>query len=93
MNVQDSYYAELRANTEALANELGVSLSCAADVEYLRTRNRHTDALEAELISLHEAGTPPNMCEFGVTAETQNSLMAEAYRVRSSPLAFTEPVQ
>lgn len=92
MDVQDSYYAELRANTEALANELGVSLSCAADVEYLRTRSRHTDALEAELVSLHEAGTPPNICEFGVTAETQNNLTVEADKVRLSLLTSTEPM-
>lgn len=47
-----------------LAKELDVDESCAADVWYLRTRSRWTRELEAELIRLHRAGTPPNVCEF-----------------------------
>lgn len=47
-----------------LAKELNVSEGCAADVWYLRTRSRWTHELEAELIRLHRAGTPPNVCEF-----------------------------
>lgn len=50
-----------------LAVELGVDEVCAAEVWYLRSRSRHTEALEAELICLHRAGTPPNLCDFGVT--------------------------
>lgn len=50
---------------DKLQKELGVSDSCAADVFYLRTRSRHTPELEAELIRLHKAGTPPNICDFG----------------------------
>ena len=48
-----------------LAVELSVCEATAMDVWYLRTRSRHTPELEKELIRLHEAGTPPNICEFG----------------------------
>ena len=48
-----------------LAKELGCSEQCAMDVWYLRTRSRHTPELEEKLITLHNQGTPPNMCEFG----------------------------
>lgn len=48
-----------------LAYDLGVDEGCARDVWYLRTRSRHTPELESELIKLHKAGTPPNMCDFG----------------------------
>lgn len=60
---------------QTLAQELDVSDACASDILYLRTRSRHTQALEEELIRLHRAGTPPNMCDFGVTKETQAALM------------------
>lgn len=59
--VQESEMAEVRG----LANELGVSMGCACDVRYLRTRSRWTEELEEELIRLHKAGTPPNVMEFG----------------------------
>ncbi len=61
---------------DKIKQELNISESCAADVFYLRTRNRHTQQLENELIDLHHAGTPPNMMEFGVTKETQEALMS-----------------
>lgn len=61
-----------------LAAELGVSMSCAADVEYLRTRNRHTPELEQELIELHRKGTPPNIFSFGCTEETGKNLLKAA---------------
>ena len=48
-----------------LSDELKISTGCASDVYYLRTRSRWTPELEAELIRLHAARTPPNMCEFG----------------------------
>lgn len=60
----DDYHRCINNEIEKLANELGVTLECASDVYYLRTRSRHTPELEAELIRLHEAGIPPNMCEF-----------------------------
>ena len=46
------------------SEELGVSENCAMNVIYLRSRSRHTPEKEAELIALHAAGNPPNMCEF-----------------------------
>lgn len=58
-----------------LAAELNVSFACATDVEYLRTRNRHTPELEQELIELHRKGTPPNIFSFGCTEETGKKLL------------------
>jgi len=55
-----------------------ISVECARDVEYLRTRQRHTQKLEDELIALHKAGKPPNMNEYGCTKETGEALMKEA---------------
>lgn len=66
--VQESMVEE----SKNLAVELGVSLSCAVDVQYLRTRSRWTEELEEELIALHKAGTPPNVMEFGSAYVTQN---------------------
>jgi hypothetical protein len=70
-DVQDESYGEVTQYMKDLTVELGVSVECAGDVWYLRTRSRHTSELEAELIALHAAGTPPNMCDFGVTKDTQ----------------------
>lgn len=70
-DVQDKYYEEMNQYIKNLAVELGVSIECATDVWYLRTRSRHTLELEAELIALHATGTPPNMCDFGVTEDSQ----------------------
>jgi hypothetical protein len=56
---------------------LNVTDACAADIIYLRTRQRHTLELEQQLIRLHELGTPPNIMEFGVTKETQERLMSQ----------------
>lgn len=63
---------------EAEAKKLGVELSAMNDIGYLRTRHRWTPELEAELIRLHNAGTPPNIMEFGVTEQTQAALMKAA---------------
>lgn len=63
-----------------LAQELRVPLACANDVLYLRTRNRHTQALEEQLIELWKAGTPPNIYEFGSTPATQQALIDKAMR-------------
>lgn len=49
----------------SVAQELHLSEQCACDVVYLRGRSRWTEELEAELIRLHRAGTPPNIFEFG----------------------------
>jgi hypothetical protein len=59
---------------ESLAKELSVSLGCARDIIYLRSRSRWTPKLEAELIQLHSKGVPPNICKFGSTCRTQATL-------------------
>jgi hypothetical protein len=85
MNEQQEYYDELEQYMRDLAAELGVSVSCAQDVWYLRTRSRHTPALEAELIALHASGAPPlNMCDFGVTEATQENIQKVCEKVRDS---------
>lgn len=68
MKHENDYVAEL-------AKELNVSYECAIDIAYLRTRNRHTEQLEKDLIALHIKGNPPNIMEFGVTKETQQALL------------------
>lgn len=50
---------------ERLARINGWDYGCAMDVWYLRTRSRWTQELESKLIQLHQAGTPPNINEFG----------------------------
>jgi hypothetical protein len=63
--IQDDYYNELEEYLKSLAEELHCSVGCAGDVWYLRQRSRWTQELEDELIALYNAGTPPNICEFG----------------------------
>lgn len=63
---------------DRLAIELNVDRNCALDIDYLRTRNRHTQALEDELIRLHKEGTPPNIFEFGCTEQTGQALLEKA---------------
>ena len=72
---------------ELLAKELNVSTACAIDVHYLRTRNRWTEDLEAELIRLHQEGKPPNISEFGVNIETQTNLWWNASKTAREPIA------
>lgn len=59
--IQDATVAEI----QEIATELNLSYSCAADVWYLRTRSRWTQTLEDQLITLHQTGNPPNICDFG----------------------------
>lgn len=61
----DLEFAALDRYTQQVAKELSISEACAADVVYLRSRSRHTPELEAELIRLHKAGTPPLIYDFG----------------------------
>ncbi len=63
-----------------LSKTLNISLACADDVIYLRSRQRHTPELEQELIALHKAGTPPNIFEFGCTEATGKALLEEAIK-------------
>lgn len=65
--IMDEYHEEHKKYIRSLALELNVSVGCATDVLYLRSRSRHTDEMEKELIRLHQEGNPPNVCEFGCT--------------------------
>ncbi len=62
---EDNYYNELESYLRTLAKELKCSDACAGDVWYLRQRSRWTQELENRLIELYNAGTPPNIMEFG----------------------------
>lgn len=75
--VMDMSTSYTNKEIDGIAKTVNVSQGCAADVFYLRTRSRHTQELEDELIRLHNAGTPPNMCDFGVTEKTQAALMKQ----------------
>ncbi len=61
-----------------LAADLNCSLSCAADILYLRTRSRWTQELEDELVAAHKRGEEINIFEFGSTRETQQELLDAA---------------
>jgi len=63
--IMNDYQEEQMKYVESLAKELDVSVKCAEAVNYLRSRSRHTEELEAELIRLHQEGNPPNVFEFG----------------------------
>lgn len=54
-----------------------ISPACLADVQYLRTRVRHTLILEDKLIELHEKGTPPNVMEFGCPSQAMKNKVKE----------------
>lgn len=57
-----NYEKEMENYFQSLAEELGVSLSCALNVFYLRQRSRWTQDLENELIRMDkEEGRQPNM--------------------------------
>lgn len=75
--VMNEHTEHTNLEIEKIARDMGVSRNCAADICYLRSRSRWTQALEDELIALHKQGTPPNIFEFGVTNETKNNLMEE----------------
>jgi len=63
--LKHNLFADWWNQINELEKQPGISQACANDVVYLRTRMRHTPELEAELIRLHKAGTPPNVMEFG----------------------------
>ena len=84
---QNTETTPIRSDEEIIADtaeQMGLTKECVTDMVYLRTRQRWTPELEAELIRLHQAGTPPNMMEFGVTEETQQNLLDEAMKVISA---------
>lgn len=76
--IMDEYYEEHKKYIRSLALELKVSVGCATDVLYLRSRSWHTDELEKELIRLHQEGNPPNVCEFGCTGYTFKTITKNA---------------
>jgi len=76
----EGYQDALIKDIDALATSLGVSRECAQDVTYLRTRHRHTEALEEELIALHRVGIRPCMSEFGCSTESGKALLEEALK-------------
>lgn len=87
-NYLNDIASKLQTDAEKLAIVRCVTVACAQDMLYLRTRNRWTKELEDQLIQLHLEGTPPNMFEYGVTKETQENLLATAeanlYSVKSN---------
>lgn len=84
----DTDYFNKRA--AALAESLNITEACAADVIYLRTRNRWTPELEKELIRLHKEGNPPNVMDFGCTPETGQALMNIAEEEYKKKKGFKE---
>lgn len=63
---------------EKFAKKLGVSVECASDVIYLRSRSRWTQELEDKLIQAHKNGESVNVFEFGCTEETGQNLVRAA---------------
>ncbi len=63
--LMDHIHDETEKAIQILSEELDISIDCARDIIYLRTRSRHSSELEKELIRLHDIGTPPNIYEFG----------------------------
>lgn len=63
---RDAYNDEVDTVQTVLSALYGtrITLACANDVVYLRSRSRWTEHLEAELIKLHIAGNPPNICDW-----------------------------
>ncbi len=66
----------LNKHAKLIALTHGISESAALDVIYLRTRSRHTQALEEELIRLHKEGNPPMVQEFGSNEDSRRKLAA-----------------
>lgn len=48
---------------EKIAKELNVSIECACDIAYLRTRSRWTQEKENKLIQSHKEGKPLNVLD------------------------------
>jgi len=63
-----------KTEDELLAEEMNISVACARDVLYLRTRSRWSKELEQKLIQAHSNGEQININDFGVTKETQAQL-------------------
>ena len=74
-SAMDEYYESLQEETKQISESLGVSMGCASDIQYLRTRSRWSQELENNLIDMDKKGLPlPNICDYGVTEETQRNM-------------------
>lgn len=62
--IMDSLAEETNQYIINLSKELNISMRCASDVWYLRTRSRWSEENEKELIRLHSVGTPPNVFDW-----------------------------
>lgn len=63
--VMDTLHDEQTQYINTLADEMKVSVDCAGDIVYLRSRSRWTQELENQLIQLYKEGKAPNIFEFG----------------------------
>jgi hypothetical protein len=60
-HAMDVLFNDLNKEAEGIAKEFDVSLECALDIQYLRTRSRWTKKAEDELIRMDkEEGKQPN---------------------------------
>ncbi len=79
--LQDAHEAHARivnAEEKELVEKYGsIPGGCFYDVFYLRTRARWTEELEQELIRLWQAGTPPNVMEFGCGSGVIEKIVTE----------------
>ena len=64
-----------------LMEEKGLSLNCAMDVSYLRTRSRHTPELEERLIREYAEGKQINICDWPPEPELHADLLKNARSV------------
>ena len=81
-NNYDEYFESVLSEQKLIAAEHDITQAQAADVQYLRTRGRHTPQLEQLLVATIKQGLPYNIMEFGVTKESQQALVdaaTEAY--------------
>lgn len=67
-----------------LIDRCNMSGACISDIVYLRSRKRHTEELEEELIALHAAGTPPDIKVFGFMTQTGEVLMHADFEARKA---------
>ena len=63
-DAMDLWQDEMVNHISDIANKLNISVSCAMDVVYLRSRSRWSQENEDELIRLHSIGKAPNICDW-----------------------------
>ena len=74
--IQDKHVKHVEDVRKSLSLLLGkdISIDCACDVVYLRTRSRWTEELEIELIRLHVEGNPPNISDWPSPREEEEQV-------------------